>query len=205
MKYLLSIVAVIVLCISILFISLVRATLPTTMEKIRDNEYRSVLLALKPIYADENIETTIGSNYNLPDAGILPNNPFYGFKALRDWIWLRLTFDPSSKAKLLQHNADKKMAEAVAFIADSKTKDAYQAIAESFSFLEDTRQAIGNIDKKQADRAKQQELQLIRSGQAYEKIITGFQTSVTNSEYDRRSEWLDRLKKWNESFVSEED
>lgn len=205
MKYLLSIVVVVVVCISILFLSLVRATLPTTMEKIKENEYRSVLLALKPVYADDNIETSVGSNYNLPDAGLLPSNPFYGFKAMRDWLWLKLTMDPAAKAKLLQHNADKKMSEAVALIADSKTKDAYMAIDESFSFLEQTKSVIDTIDKKQADKAKQQKLQLIRAGQAYEKIISGFSVSVTNSEYDKRSEWLERLKNWNEAIGLEED
>lgn len=52
------------------------------------------------------------SAYTLPYPGILPDNPFYKIKVLRDKIWLSLIYDPAKKAHLYLLFADKKLAAA---------------------------------------------------------------------------------------------
>lgn len=52
------------------------------------------------------------NNYVLPHPGLLPTNPIYSFKMLRDKVGLMVTINPNKKAQLLLHYADKRIAAA---------------------------------------------------------------------------------------------
>ncbi len=156
-----------------------------------------MLIATKSVYADE-LEPSVNS-YSLPEPGMLPTNPFYGFKALRDWLWLKITIDPVEKTKLLQYMADKKMSEATAMLSDSKIKPGYIAVEESYNYLELTLKSVSDI-KENKDQQQQLRLHAIDAGKAYIGIINNFASSLTSSEYDKKDEWLVRFNEWNAKF-----
>lgn len=58
--------------------------------------------------------------YMLPYPGILPDNPLYKIKVLRDKIWIAITQDPVKKARLYLLFADKKIAMAKALAQKNK-------------------------------------------------------------------------------------
>lgn len=192
-----------ILALTILFISMARASLPEVFKRLSSHEYHNVLLTLRPVYADQ-LEDSDTLSYHLPEIGILPGNPFYVFRVMRDFIWLRLTTDPVAKTKLLGHMADKKMAEAVALMGNSKLKLTYESVSEAAAYLEEMRLSLNNI-KGQKDVAKDLGLQMLRSGRAYAMIISNFQNSAVNPEDDQKSMWLDNFNKWNETFAAVEE
>ncbi len=192
-----------VLALVILFVSMARASLPDVFKRLSSHEYHNVLLTLRPVYADQ-LEDTGVLSYHLPEVGILPGNPFYVFRVMRDFIWLRLTTDPVAKTKLLGHMADKKMAEAVALMGDSKFKLTYESISEAANYLEEMRLSLNNI-KGQKDMVKDLGLQMLKSGRAYAMIISNFPNSTINPEDDQKSVWLDNFNKWNETFATVEE
>lgn len=198
----LALIAVL-LSLVILFVSMARASLPEVLKRLSGHEYHNVLLTLRPVYADQ-IQETETVNYHLPEVGILPGNPFYGFKEIRDLIWLRLTSDSVAKTKLFAHLADKKMAEAVILTNESKLKLGYEAVSKAATYLEEMRLSILKI-KGQKDLAKDLSLQMLRSGRAYVMIISNFPTSATSPEDDQKAVWLDNLNKWNETFATVEE
>jgi hypothetical protein len=59
-------------------------------------------------------KTSSASSYMLPYPGILPDNPLYKIKLLRDKIWIAITKDPVKKSRLYLLFADKKIAAAKA-------------------------------------------------------------------------------------------
>lgn len=196
-------VITIIFSLVILFVSLARASLPGILKRLSGHEYHNVLLTLKPVYADQ-VQEDETVNYHLPEVGILPGNPFYGFKELRDLIWLRLTNDPVSKTKLLAHLADKKMAEAVILMNNSKLKLSYESVAGAVGYLEKMRLSVTKI-KGQKDLVKDLSLQMLRSGRAYVMIVSNFPASTINPEDDQKTLWLDNLNKWNETFATVEE
>lgn len=63
----------------------------------------------------------VNVKYQLPPAGtILPDSPFWPVKALRDQIWLFLTFNPAKKADLYLLFADKRLVSAQILLRNSK-------------------------------------------------------------------------------------
>jgi hypothetical protein len=192
-----------ILALVILFVSMARASLPDVFKRLSSHEYHNVLLTLRPVYADQ-LEDTGVLSYHLPEVGILPGNPFYVFRVMRDFIWLRLTTDPVAKTKLLGHMADKKMAEAVALMGDSKFKLTYESVSEAANYLEEMRLSLNNI-KGQKDMVKDLGLQMLKSGRAYAMIISNFPNSTINPEDDQKSVWLDNFNKWNETFATVEE
>jgi len=197
------VVFVLVFSFCICFVSLSRAGLYQAGPRITSREYRNMLIAVRKVYADEG-EIVNGASYNLPEPGILPTNPFYGFKSMRDWLWIKLTVDSVEKTKMYQYMADKKMSEAVALMGDSKTKDTYVAVEEGFSYLNKTVESISLIKEDKKDSAVQLKLHALEAGKAYAMIIGNFNASVTNSEYDRKQEWLGHLDDWNAKFEEED-
>jgi len=63
------------------------------------------------------------TNDNLPPAGILPDNPFYGFKGFFEGLQLFLTFNPEGKANLHLQFAEQRLAELNQSIAENKLQN----------------------------------------------------------------------------------
>lgn len=70
----------------------------------------ALLTVVPSVSADMRIPSAMTSNYTLAYPGMLPDNPLYKIKLLRDKLVLKLTLDPQKKANLLLLTADKEYA-----------------------------------------------------------------------------------------------
>lgn len=76
-------------------------------------------------------------NYNLPDPGIGPDNPFWFFKALRDKIWLETTTDPLKRAQLLLLFADKRLSQASYLLEEGKADLGVPTVLKAEQYLQE--------------------------------------------------------------------
>lgn len=60
--------------------------------------------------------------YDLPHPGILPDNPFFAIKSIRDSVSLQITQDPLEKAKMILELSDKRIASAKQIAEKGKHK-----------------------------------------------------------------------------------
>lgn len=74
-------------------------------------------------------------NYELPYPGILPDNPFYFLKALRDNIIKMLINDDLKRTKFSLLNAEKRMFAAMLLIEKNKDELAVDTISKSNNYL----------------------------------------------------------------------
>ncbi len=92
--------------IVILFLSVTRAGFELMAKDNNENKLRNNLIEFT--YLDDNGEKQ-EYDYLLPTTSTLPNNPFYGFKKVRDFLWLRFSQGEINKCKTAFLLADKKM------------------------------------------------------------------------------------------------
>ncbi|HKC04746.1 MAG TPA: DUF5667 domain-containing protein, partial [Patescibacteria group bacterium] len=82
-------------------------------------------------------EETPDVEYKMPFPGkILPDNPLWVFKALRDKIWYSFTTDPLKKAELALLFADKRLTVSAALFENRKTADAISTLSKGEKYLE---------------------------------------------------------------------
>lgn len=81
-------------------------------------------------------------NYELPYPGILPDNPFYFLKVLRDGIVKMLINDPVKKARFSLLNAEKRMYAGKMLVDKGKEELALDTVVKSNNYLDDTINAI---------------------------------------------------------------
>ena len=75
--------------------------------------------------------------YNLPFAGpIQPDSVLWPFKALRDQVWLTLTFNSSKKAELYLLMADKRLANSQTLFKNQKPDLAVSVLTKAEKYLE---------------------------------------------------------------------
>lgn len=105
----------------------------------------SVLRSASPRYAfstpspkpQENSEEKITIEYNMPYPGkILPDSPFWVFKAARDKIWYFLTPNPSKKAELALLYSDKRLSMSKSLFEKEKPDLAYSTLTKAEKYLE---------------------------------------------------------------------
>jgi len=103
--------AVLLLGVVIVFVSLTRASLEMTAQGDKEGVLRGDTLEVEIEKANgEKIKEV----YRLPQIKMLPTNIFYGFKEIRDYLWIRFSQNNYDKAKMALFLADKKLAESVA-------------------------------------------------------------------------------------------
>jgi len=102
------VVGVLFLSSAILFISLTKASL-NVLAKDRGHEQQKIQIVKIVKKTDDGGE--IESVYKLPQATILPDHWSYGFKEIRDWLWLKMS-PKKKRLKLALLLADKKIVEA---------------------------------------------------------------------------------------------
>lgn len=128
----------------------------------------SFILLITPVcvvsYAQEEVietDTLIGSentstdsapitknvNYELPYPGMLPDNPFYFLKAIRDNIIKMLINDDLKRAKFSLLNAEKRMFAGKLLVDKGKDELAIETISKSNNYLIDTVNAINKYSK----------------------------------------------------------
>ena len=87
-------------------------------------------------------------NYELPYPGMLPDNPFYFLKALRDGIVKLLINDEMTMARFSLENAEKRMYAGQLLLEKNKDKLAIETISKSNNYLDDARNAVVSAQRQ---------------------------------------------------------
>lgn len=147
-----------------------------------------LILLVTPIFAQKKLltptptPTTTKVEYVLPYPGILPDNPLYFIKRLRDRILDFLIVDPVRKAEFYLLQADKRIGMGVALIEKGNTTLAESTISEGekyFAQAVNSLQSVSNSGKEVpgyiVDRLK-------KSIVKHEEILNGLILKATGSE-----------------------
>ncbi len=175
----------------VVFVSIARASYEIMAKEMGENAIKNRYLEFTITYEDGR---TMPANYNLPEVGMLPSNPFYGFKKVRDWMWVNLATG-TNKAKVLLLMADKKITEMSDLFVDGKTGLAIEAGNEAMDKLEYANSLLSATDvqlKKQA----------LLAGFAFKEIaITGSESFDLDSQ--KYNELINRIDSWNDKQEKE--
>jgi len=153
-----------VLAIVVLFISISRASLDTAATKGKDLGIRNL-----PIEYEMDGNKQI---YKLPQARMLPDDPLYIFKRIRDFLWIEFTTGKQAKSEVALFIADKKMAETDKLLSENKTNLALLTSREAFNKLQYAKKLYEND-------------QIYYAGFAYAKIL------------ERYGQKIKELDEWN--------
>jgi hypothetical protein len=83
-------------------------------------------------------DTNITIDYFLPYPGsVLPDNPFWPLKALRDRVWLLITTNPSRKVELKLLFADKRLGSSRVLYENGKIDIAMSTLTKAEKYLEE--------------------------------------------------------------------
>ncbi len=91
-------------------------------------------------------ESKIKIDYQLPYPGILPDNPLWYFKVLRDKARLYLTNDPLARAELELLYADKRLAGSKILFEKNKTNLALSTLTKAEKYLEEAEIEAKKVD-----------------------------------------------------------
>lgn len=86
--------------------------------------------------------TTLHVNYELPYPGMLPDNPLYFLKVIRDGIVKMLINDPFKKAQFSLNVAEKRMYAGKMLVDKDEDRLAVEIIGKSNNYLDDALKAI---------------------------------------------------------------
>lgn len=180
----LYIMGALALSLVILFVSLCRATLEIVASENDRNVLRQNPIQLE--ISGESEEEVEEVTYNLPETGLLPTNPFYGFKRLRDFLWTSFSSGPVNKSKTALLIADKKIAESRRLFSDSQTNASFETSLEAIDSLKYS-EAQANLIKDNEEEAKKQLKQIYIAGKVYGEIIKAFGTGfdIDHTKYQK--------------------
>lgn len=117
------------IALGILLVSLFAVT-------FRVGRVRGATLVVAPAVVVTSSPTPV--NYALPYPGLLPDSPFWVFKAIRDRILLFLAWDQKSKVEMELLLADKRLAAAEALINGGKEGVGVSTAIKGEKYLEDS-------------------------------------------------------------------
>lgn len=135
-------------------------------------------------------------DYFLPYPGILPDNPFYKIKMIRDRIVLVLTTDPVKKTEKLLLYADKRLGAGRALVEGNKVELGISTITKGEKYLE---QAITQAEKvkKSGKEVSQLYDRLItasmKHGEVLEEIANMVSDSLRPSLLEAQKKTIDNL------------
>lgn len=158
----------IILSFLILFISLVKASVPALANE--EGGFSVEPIKYQILGDDGTLKDLV---YELPYPGILPPHPLFVFKRIRDWMWLRMTRDHYKKAMLLHRFADREMGAAVVMSENDRSKTGLEFAEKA---IEDLEEAYEETKKEKVVyiEAKQIGVQIREAGIAYEYAIWDF-------------------------------
>lgn len=188
---------VVVLGLSFVFVSITRASLDILAKEIDEDAIKNRYLEFTIKYGDGETEP---SSYNLPEVGMLPNNPFYGFKKIRDWMWLNLS-SGTNKAKLAILMTDKKMTEMGQLFLANQNQTAIEAGIEALDKLEYANSLLA-ANPQPDDNTRLLRKQVLRAGYAYREIV---EAGAKNFDLDqvKYNDLIERIESWNQKQEAE--
>ncbi|MBP9817506.1 hypothetical protein KBC75_01965 [Candidatus Shapirobacteria bacterium] len=148
------------------FIVLAVSLTQTTLRIMAVDEIRNNPMELTINYKDG---TTEQASYKFPEVNMLPDNPFYGLKRVRDWMWLLMT-SKQNKPKVALLLADKKIAEMTELFKKDKSELAIETGNEALDKLEYAHGLESDVSQI-PDEVKRFRKQLFLAGNAYSQIL----------------------------------
>lgn len=156
------------------------------------------LLFITSAFAQEIASESAKNNYQLPYPGLLPDNPLYKIKALRDRIIEFLISDPIKKAEFDLLSADKRLAIGLALFEKKKFELAESTISKGENYFEE---GIKNLDQAKKE-GRQLDPSLIvaydSSTKKHREILEGL---IKRANGDIKNKLTKTLKRVNEFIV----
>lgn len=137
---------------------------------------------------------TMSGTYKLPETGMLADDPFYGIKKVREWLWMTFS-SGKNKIKVALLLADKGMAEAKELVAKDKYDLAVETGNEAMDKLQYADKLI-NANKVADDQVKQIHYQMFWAGFAYKEIFIA-PKEVLNYDLEKYTKLITRINDWN--------
>lgn len=159
MKKILIILVVLIGAAGVLIVSMSRASLEIMAKDEKEGNLR-----IEPVIVQDK---TI---YKLPQTNMLPDNVFYGFKEMRDWLWRKFSVGNEKEAKIMFILADKKIAEARTLANKGKYDLAFESSMKAVDKLKYTNELVDKM-KNQDTAQKQIIIQIRDATLAYEEIV----------------------------------
>jgi len=193
----------ILLGIFVLFLSLTQANLETVAIDNQTGDLKKDPVSITIVYRDGRIEET---SYKFPEVNTLPTHPFYGFKKVRDWLWLTLTSGSFNKAKLILLFADKKIAESRLLFADNQSKAALEAAGEGVDQLQKAKTTLDSVVATSQNRNQLLDLknEIFKAGFAYRQVLES-KGSTFDIDTQVYQEIIKTLDDWNEAQKTEKE
>jgi hypothetical protein len=175
----------------IMLVSMSRASL-----EVMNKDEREGRLRVEPVIVGENII------YKLPQTNMLPDNFFYRFKEVRDWLWLRFSTGKEREAKVMFILADKRIAEAKSLANKGNYSEALEAGMKAVDKLKYAKSLVMEM-KNQDTAQKQIIIQIKNASLAYSEIIRtiGQKDGVDKQKYNLLQKNIDDFK---EEQIAEE-
>lgn len=168
----------------ILLVSLSRATLEVMTRDEREGKLRVVPVIVQ--------DRTI---YKLPHTNMLPDNVFYIFKEIRDWLWKQFSFGGEKEVRTMIILADKRISEASA-LAEKGNFDL--AFVTSMKAVDKLKYANGLVSELKNQDTSQALLQthIKDATTAYSEIIReiGQKSGINNQKYILLQKNIDDFK-----------
>lgn len=99
-------------------------------------------LIVSPVMAGE-------EDFHLPNPGMLPTNPLYIFKVVRDNLLLSITQNPVNRAELLIFSSNKSLATALALSKQHKNSEAAVSMTKSMNFLSEAVTLLPKVSSRE--------------------------------------------------------
>jgi hypothetical protein len=190
----------VVVGVLILAVSIAKATLDINAkddnaDRLRSNQFNFVV--------KNNNGTTESISYSLPTVSMLPSNPLYGFKRVRDYLWIQFAKGFVSKSKIGLLIADKKMAEARMLAENNQMKMAIETIKDAFDQLKSAYETL-NYEAVETDEIRQLKIKEYEAGLAYVEILKPMGEAF-DLDTEKYSQLVNDLNKWNEERKTEKE
>jgi hypothetical protein len=184
--------------ISVMFVSITRASLEIIAQEDKEGKLRVETILVELENKDGETETV---EYKLPQINMLPNNPFYGFKQLRDQLWVMLTRNKVEKSKIIMILADKKLAETIALRKQGDLNRALDSSEEAVSKLE---YAWSLIKDEENNETESLLATIHRATKAYGQVIKGLgEETMDSQKYEKIENKIETFKQKEETSYTE--
>lgn len=189
-----KVVAVVVglmLAMTILFVSLAKASLITTIRKEKENKLRKIPIRLLTKNESGEVELYF---YYLPEVRTLPISPLYKIKKIRDYLWISFCRQKNEKARMALLLADKKIAEAQILFINSYPKMAMSAAEDGVEKLMYAGWLWDGLEKNEQVVLGGK---IYRAGLAYEKVLARAK-GAADVDQEKYEQIIKQLNTWNE-------
>lgn len=138
------------------------------------------------------------NNYQLPYPGLLPDNPLYSLKALRDKLIEFLISDPIKKAEFDLLSADKRLSIGIVLFEKKKQDLSENTISKGENYLEE---GIKNLETAKKE-GRQIEIGLLsnydRSVRKHKEILEGLSQKSSRELKQKFAKDLKRIEKFSQ-------